>query len=198
MISRTGFKNHVNSVIILSPSCSKPMHLFFYIRSYTDEWGPKHWAPSRFNHVMKLRQAALKAARERLGWLYTGEVTLPFLSYLTYVASVDTDAKFVFLCKTRVLQLHLSLFFSQFVDSDNLLTNPRVLDLMMAENLTVVAPMLDSRSLYSNFWCGITPQVNLVHLRLKEKYIKGIVHSQIQILSSFTHPYVVPDPKDLS
>lgn len=34
-------------------------------RSFTDEWGPKHWPPSRFNHVMKLRQAALKAARER-------------------------------------------------------------------------------------------------------------------------------------
>ncbi len=47
----------------------------------------------------------------------------------------------------------------QFVDSDNLLTNPRVLSLMMAENLTLVAPMLESRSLYSNFWCGISPQV---------------------------------------
>ncbi|KAI7798140.1 procollagen galactosyltransferase 2 [Triplophysa rosa] len=85
-------------------------------RSYTDEWGPKHWAPSRFNHLMKLRQAALKTARER--W-----------------------ADFIL-----------------FVDSDNLLTNPRVLNLLMAENLTLVAPMLDSRSLYSNFWCGITPQ----------------------------------------
>ncbi|XP_067270093.1 procollagen galactosyltransferase 2 [Pseudorasbora parva] len=85
-------------------------------RSYTDEWGPKHWAPSRFNHLMKLRQAALKAARER---------------WADYIL---------------------------FVDSDNLLTNPRVLDLMMAENFTLVAPMLDSRSLYSNFWCGITPQ----------------------------------------
>ncbi|XP_056628680.1 procollagen galactosyltransferase 2 [Triplophysa dalaica] len=84
--------------------------------SYTDEWGPKHWAPSRFNHLMKLRQAALKTARER--W-----------------------ADFIL-----------------FVDSDNLLTNPRVLNLLMAENLTLVAPMLDSRSLYSNFWCGITPQ----------------------------------------
>ncbi|XDV49230.1 hypothetical protein PO909_018515 [Leuciscus waleckii] len=85
-------------------------------RSYTDEWGPKHWAPSRFNHLMKLRQAALKTARER---------------WADYIL---------------------------FVDSDNLLTNPRVLDLMMAENFTLVAPMLDSRSLYSNFWCGITPQ----------------------------------------
>ncbi|KAG1973575.1 inactive glycosyltransferase 25 family [Pimephales promelas] len=85
-------------------------------RSYTDEWGPKHWSPSRFNHLMKLRQAALKTARER---------------WADYIL---------------------------FVDSDNLLTNPRVLDLMMAENFTLVAPMLDSRSLYSNFWCGITPQ----------------------------------------
>uniref|UniRef100_A0A3P9JUZ4 Collagen beta(1-O)galactosyltransferase 2 n=1 Tax=Oryzias latipes TaxID=8090 RepID=A0A3P9JUZ4_ORYLA len=85
-------------------------------RSFTDEWGPKHWPPSRFNHVMKLRQAALKAARER--WA------------------------------DHIL----------FADTDNLLTNPRVLDLLIAENLTLVAPMLESRSLYSNFWCGITPQ----------------------------------------
>ncbi|KAG7488226.1 hypothetical protein MATL_G00030280 [Megalops atlanticus] len=84
--------------------------------SYTDEWGPKHWPASRFNHVMKLRQAALRAARER---------------WADYIL---------------------------FADSDNLLTNPRVLTLMMAENLTLVAPMLESRSLYSNFWCGITPQ----------------------------------------
>uniref|UniRef100_A0A8C9VGZ1 Collagen beta(1-O)galactosyltransferase 2b n=1 Tax=Scleropages formosus TaxID=113540 RepID=A0A8C9VGZ1_SCLFO len=85
-------------------------------QSYTDEWGPKHWSASRFNHVMKLRQAALRAARER---------------WADYIL---------------------------FVDSDNLLTNPRVLTLLMAENLTLVAPMLESRSLYSNFWCGITPQ----------------------------------------
>ncbi|XP_061539414.1 procollagen galactosyltransferase 2 isoform X1 [Phycodurus eques] len=85
-------------------------------RSYTDEWGPKHWPASRFNHVMKLRQAALKAARQR--W-----------------------ADFIL-----------------FVDSDNLLTNPRALNLLIAENLTVAAPMLESRSLYSNFWCGMTPQ----------------------------------------
>ncbi|GAA6068387.1 procollagen galactosyltransferase 2, partial [Tachysurus ichikawai] len=33
--------------------------------SYTDEWGPKHWPLSRFNHLLKLRQAALEAARHR-------------------------------------------------------------------------------------------------------------------------------------
>ncbi|NWR81970.1 GT251 galactosyltransferase, partial [Centropus unirufus] len=45
-----------------------------------------------------------------------------------------------------------------FVDADNVLTNPDTLELLMAENKTVVAPMLDSRAAYSNFWCGMTAQ----------------------------------------
>lgn len=85
-------------------------------KSYPDEIGPKHWPASRFAHVMKLRQAALKAAREK---------------WADYIL---------------------------FVDADNFLTNPQTLKLLIAENKTIVAPMLDSRSLYSNFWCGITPQ----------------------------------------
>uniref|UniRef100_A0A3P8S4Y4 Si:ch211-13f8.2 n=1 Tax=Amphiprion percula TaxID=161767 RepID=A0A3P8S4Y4_AMPPE len=84
--------------------------------SFADEEGPKHWPNSRFIHVMKLKQAALRAARR----LWTDYIL--------------------------------------FVDSDNLLTNRQVLSDMIAENLTAVAPMLESRSLYSNFWCGVTPQ----------------------------------------
>ncbi|XP_066126159.1 procollagen galactosyltransferase 1 isoform X2 [Saccopteryx bilineata] len=45
-----------------------------------------------------------------------------------------------------------------FVDSDNLILNPDTLTLLIAENKTVVAPMLDSRAAYSNFWCGMTSQ----------------------------------------
>ncbi|KAM4629116.1 procollagen galactosyltransferase 2 isoform 1-T1 [Polymixia lowei] len=113
-----------NTTAMLREWLKRAQSLYHYVewrpmedpRSYTDEWGPKHWPPSRFNHVMKLRQAALKAARER---------------WADYIL---------------------------FADSDNLLTNPQVLNLLMAENLTLVAPMLESRSLYSNFWCGITPQ----------------------------------------
>ncbi|XP_053224862.1 procollagen galactosyltransferase 1 isoform X2 [Podarcis raffonei] len=33
-------------------------------RSYLDEEGPKHWSNSRYEHVMKLRQAALQSARD--------------------------------------------------------------------------------------------------------------------------------------
>ncbi|XP_037642447.1 procollagen galactosyltransferase 2 isoform X1 [Sebastes umbrosus] len=84
--------------------------------SYADEQGPKHWPVSRFTHVMKLKQAALRAARRM--W---------------------TD-------------------YILFVDSDNLLTNRQVLSDMIAENLTIVAPMLESKTLYSNFWCGVTAQ----------------------------------------
>ncbi|XP_056181821.1 procollagen galactosyltransferase 1 [Falco biarmicus] len=85
-------------------------------RSYPDEEGPKHWSPSRYEHVMRLRQAALEAARAI------------WADYLL------------------------------FLDADNVLINPDTLGLLMAENKTLVAPMLDSRAAYSNFWCGMTPQ----------------------------------------
>nr|XP_021524855.1 LOW QUALITY PROTEIN: procollagen galactosyltransferase 1 [Aotus nancymaae] len=85
-------------------------------RSYPDEEGPKHWSDSRYEHVMKLRQAALKSAR-------------------------DMWADYIL-----------------FVDADNLILNPDTLSLLIAENKTVVAPMLDSRAAYSNFWCGMTSQ----------------------------------------
>ncbi|XP_066537938.1 procollagen galactosyltransferase 2 [Hoplias malabaricus] len=83
---------------------------------YVDELGPKHWPDSRFMHVMKLRQAALRSARAQ---------------WADYIL---------------------------FADSDILLTNPKVLTQLMAENHTLVAPMLESRTLYSNFWCGMTTQ----------------------------------------
>ncbi|XP_052523306.1 inactive glycosyltransferase 25 family member 3 isoform X1 [Tympanuchus pallidicinctus] len=45
-----------------------------------------------------------------------------------------------------------------FVDTDSILTNNQTLTFLMAQNKSVVAPMLDSQTFYSNFWCGITPQ----------------------------------------
>lgn len=48
---------------------------------------------------------------------------------------------------------------SQFADTDNILTNNQTLRLLIEQGLPVVAPMLDSQTYYSNFWCGITPQV---------------------------------------
>ncbi|KAL4659186.1 procollagen galactosyltransferase 1-like [Arapaima gigas] len=44
------------------------------------------------------------------------------------------------------------------VDCDNLLTNEDILWKLIAENKTIVAPMLESRAAYSNFWCGMTTQ----------------------------------------
>lgn len=48
----------------------------------------------------------------------------------------------------------------QYADTDNILTNPDTLNLLIAENKSVIAPMLDSQGAYSNYWCGITPQVS--------------------------------------
>lgn len=48
----------------------------------------------------------------------------------------------------------------QMVDCDNLLTNPNVLWELIKENKTIIAPMLESRAAFSNFWCGMTSQVN--------------------------------------
>ncbi|XP_069870844.1 inactive glycosyltransferase 25 family member 3 isoform X1 [Dipodomys merriami] len=45
-----------------------------------------------------------------------------------------------------------------FADTDNILTNNQTLRFLMEQGLPVVAPMLDSQTYYSNFWCGITPQ----------------------------------------
>ncbi|TTL72951.1 Procollagen galactosyltransferase 1 [Bagarius yarrelli] len=44
------------------------------------------------------------------------------------------------------------------VDCDNLLINRDVLWKLIKENKTIVAPMLESRAAYSNFWCGMTSQ----------------------------------------
>ncbi|XP_067156513.1 procollagen galactosyltransferase 2 isoform X1 [Apteryx mantelli] len=113
-----------NTTAILREWLKNVQNLYHYVewrpmedpQSYPEEIGPKHWPSTRFTHVMKLRQAALRAAQEK---------------WSDYVL---------------------------FIDADNLLTNPQTLNLMIAENKTLVAPMLESRSLYSNFWCGITPQ----------------------------------------
>ncbi|XP_023677671.1 procollagen galactosyltransferase 1 [Paramormyrops kingsleyae] len=85
-------------------------------RTFEDESGPKHWTNHRYAHVMKLRQAALDAAR-------------------------DMWADYFLL-----------------VDCDNILTNPDVLWKLIQEDKTVVAPLLESRAAYSNFWCGMTTQ----------------------------------------
>lgn len=57
------------------------------------------------------------------------------------------------------LRLQDLCFLPQFMDTDSILTNNQTLKFLMAQNKSVVAPMLDSQTFYSNFWCGITPQV---------------------------------------
>ncbi|XP_078459593.1 procollagen galactosyltransferase 1-like [Lampetra planeri] len=45
-----------------------------------------------------------------------------------------------------------------FVDVDNFLLNEKTLSFLVAQNRTIVAPMLDSRTAYSNYWSAMTEQ----------------------------------------
>lgn len=44
------------------------------------------------------------------------------------------------------------------LDADVFLTHPETLQQLISENVTVVAPMLQSDGLYSNYWCGMTEE----------------------------------------
>ncbi|XP_032818430.2 procollagen galactosyltransferase 1-like [Petromyzon marinus] len=45
-----------------------------------------------------------------------------------------------------------------FVDADNVIVDSQIISFLISQNRTIVAPMMESRSAYSNFWCGITTQ----------------------------------------
>lgn len=44
----------------------------------------------------------------------------------------------------------------QTIDSDVILTNRNTLSYLISKNRTIVAPVLKSEGIYSNFWCGMT------------------------------------------
>ena len=42
------------------------------------------------------------------------------------------------------------------LDADTFLMNPNTLDLLISKNETIVAPLLKSDGMYSNFWAGMS------------------------------------------
>ncbi|XP_005992172.1 procollagen galactosyltransferase 1 isoform X1 [Latimeria chalumnae] len=73
-----------------------------------------------------------------------------------------TNGRYEYLMKLKQAALNFArkqwADYILYMDTDNILCNRQTLRLLIAENKTLVAPMLDSQSAYSNFWCGITPQ----------------------------------------
>lgn len=53
--------------------------------------------------------------------------------------------------------LNFLIIFFQYLDADVLLTTPETLKHLTSLHLPIVAPLLFSEGLYSNFWCGMTP-----------------------------------------
>lgn len=94
------------------------------------------------------------------------------------------------------------------LDADVFLTNPNTLNELILKNETVVAPLLKSDGLYSNFWAGMTS--DFYYLRT-EKYepilfreIKGcfnvpMIHSAVLIdLRKHISDLLTYDPKNLN
>ena len=94
------------------------------------------------------------------------------------------------------------------LDADVFLTNPNTLNELILKNETVVAPLLKSDGLYSNFWAGVTS--DFYYLRT-EKYepilfreIKGcfnvpMIHSAVLIdLRKHISDLLTYDPKNLN
>ena len=76
------------------------------------------------------------------------------------------------------------------LDADVFLINPRTLDNLVAKNLTVVAPLLKSDGMYSNFWAGMTRDYYYVRTDRYTPILKGeysgclevpMVHSAVLI-----------------
>ena len=82
---------------------------------FDDQRSPLEWSPSRFQHMIELKEEALNKGRE---------VWADWIWYL---------------------------------DVDAFMTNPQTLRLMVKDSSkTVIAPMLTSVGLYSNFWAGMS------------------------------------------
>lgn len=89
-------------------------------------------------------------------WLYL--ILLPDLPF------GDSWLSFVFVGTLFMHAWKMYCYFISFqmIDCDNLLINRDVLWKLIKENKTIVAPMMESRAAYSNFWCGMTSQVQFL------------------------------------
>lgn len=90
-----------------------------------------HWPEERFLELIRMKEEALTAARR--SWADYVFVSMQF---------VHRHATF----------LHHSFHMLQFIDADVFLTLSTSLSLLVSLNRAIVAPMLASDGLYSNFW----------------------------------------------
>lgn len=68
---------------MLTQNSTQQYIVSFCLRSYAGELGPKHWPNSRYEYVMKLKQAALNFARKRWAdYILVRFISLPSLSEL--------------------------------------------------------------------------------------------------------------------
>lgn len=90
-----------------------------------------HWPEERFRDVMLMKEEALGFARDM------------WADYVFVSGNYFGRENFI---------RRLKFIFFQLLDADAFLTHPESLQLLIRQNVTVVAPMLQSDGLYSNYW----------------------------------------------
>nr|XP_042901961.1 glycosyltransferase 25 family member [Parasteatoda tepidariorum] len=100
--------------------------------TFPDGSGVFEWSPLHFDHIISLKESALKAARKL--W-----------------------ADYIF-----------------FIDADVFLVNNATLKLLIEEEKTVIAPVLETLGAYSNYWCGMTEQFIFLFYYCLLYYIVGV------------------------
>lgn len=108
-------------------------------KRFKDEEGIAHWTDLRYRHVIELREKAFKLARD---------------SWADYIWVFILVCDIPLFCIRR---MNHTDFFTQFLDCDSFITSPHTLTNLIEKQKVIVAPMLLSDSMYSNFWCGMTP-----------------------------------------
>lgn len=66
------------------------------------------------------------------------------------------------------------------LDADVFLTNTKTIDLLISKNKTVVAPLLKSEGMYSNFWAGMTDDY---YYKRTEEYEKILFRKNVSCFS---------------
>lgn len=93
----------------------------------------------------------------------------------------------------------------QALDCDVFITNPGTLKKLIQKNQDIIAPMLRSDGLYSNFWCGMTSDyyyqrtddyAPILNRKNKGCHVVPMIHSSVLIdLQVVASDFLTYDPK---
>lgn len=112
------------------------------VQRHQNESTPNDWPAERFHYLIGLKETALTYAKK---------------IWADYIFVITNTYTILSVCTYYLLYIFFFYILIQFLDADVLLTHADTLTHLTSLRLPIAAPMLLSEGLYSNFWCGMTP-----------------------------------------